>query len=129
MLCARPCAQSWQYSEKRDKHLLLIESSPFKEKAGVGHHGIQILRSHHVMSATGENTVLEDELCVKRAQLSLGRKVKDQSGGRQCKDGERRNWQKHSGPGAGKEKEGTNCYPFTDFKPCRKTSGTALKND
>lgn len=49
-----------------------------------------------VMSATGENTVLEDELCVKRAQLSLGRKVKDQSGGRQCKDGERRNWQKHS---------------------------------
>lgn len=34
-----------------------------------------------VMSATGENTVLEDELCVKRAQLSLGRKVKDQSGG------------------------------------------------
>lgn len=34
-----------------------------------------------VMSATGENTVLEDELCVKRAQLSLGLKVKDQSWG------------------------------------------------
>lgn len=49
-----------------------------------------------VMSATDESTVLEDVLCVKRAQLSLGLKVKGQSRGRQCKDGERRNWRKRS---------------------------------
>lgn len=49
-----------------------------------------------VMSATDESTALEDALCVKRAQLGLGLKVKGQSGGRQCKDGERRNWRKRS---------------------------------